>query len=46
MVVFSMFRGFGLQRVLGIVAHIVWATFNGYVIVGYVVVLLGVLYCR
>ena len=41
-VVFSMFRGFGVQRALGIVEYFVGAIFNGYLVVGCVVVFVGV----
>ncbi len=40
-VVFSRFRGFGVQRVLGIVEYFVGAIFNGYLVVGCVVVFVG-----
>ena len=42
-VVFSRFRGFGVQRVGSIVDCFVFAIFNGYLVVGCMVVLLGVL---
>jgi hypothetical protein len=41
-VVFSMLRGFGVQRVLGTVEYFVLATCSRHVIVGCVVVLVGV----
>ena len=43
-VVFSMFLGFGVQRVGSIVGCFVFAIFNSYLVVGCMMVLLGVLY--
>jgi hypothetical protein len=41
-VVFSMFRGFGVQRAFGIVDYFVGAIYNEYLVVGCVVVFVGV----
>jgi uncharacterized membrane-anchored protein len=45
-VVFSMFLGFGVQRVGSIVGCFVFAIFNSYLVVGCMMALLGVLYFR